>query len=161
MKRELPLTIELIPSSSFMNNVRKAVSRESWDIIRRETYKKYSYHCGICGASNCVLECHEIWEFDDENNIQRLQGLISLCTKCHKVKHFGFALMMADQGKMDIEELLKHFRKVNKCRNSTFQKHFKESVKVWEERSRKEWKLDLGECEKYVMIDGLEPARTQ
>lgn len=132
-----------------MNNVRKAVSKESWDIIRRATYKRYNYHCGICGATG-VMECHEIWEFDDKRGIQRLKGLIALCTKCHKIKHFGYALMMADRGKMDIEDLLKHFRKVNHCRNVTFKRHFDESVRIWEERSKREWTIDLGECEKYV-----------
>lgn len=151
MKRELILTIDMIPSTSFMDNVRKAVSKESWDVIRRETYAKYGHACGTCRATDCVLECHEIWEFDDVNNVQKLNGLIALCSECHRIKHFGFALHLADQGKLDIEPLLKHFRKVNKCKTVTFKRHFQESIKVWEIRSTKQWTVDLGECQKYVI----------
>lgn len=37
------------------------------------------------------LECHEVWEYDEENSIQRLSGLLALCTWCHKVKHWSWA----------------------------------------------------------------------
>jgi 5-methylcytosine-specific restriction endonuclease McrA len=140
----------MIPHTSFMNNVRKVVTKESWDIIRRETYAKYGHACGTCGATDTVLECHEIWEFDDVNQIQKLNGLIALCSTCHRVKHFGFALHLADQGQLDIEPLIKYFMKVNRCRTVTFKRHFDESVKIWEERSKKLWAVDLGECAKYV-----------
>jgi hypothetical protein len=152
--KKLILTIDMIPHTSFMNNVRKAVSQESWDIIRRESYNKYNHICGICGVKDVVLECHEIWEFDDFNHVQKLTGVIALCSDCHRVKHFGFAQTLADQGKLDIEALIKHFMKVNHCRKVTFNKHLALSINTWEERSKKQWTVDLGECSKYAIEAG-------
>lgn len=37
------------------------------------------------------LECHEEWEYDEENGVQRLSDLRALCTWCHKVKHWSRA----------------------------------------------------------------------
>lgn len=148
--KKLVLTIDMIPATSFMDNVRKAVSQSDWDIIRRETYAKYNRTCGACGTTGVVLECHEIWEFDDKNNVQKLTGLIALCSNCHRIKHFGYAQVLADQGKLDLEALVRHFLKVNRCRMVTFQKHWQQSVKTWEKRSKKQWTVDLGECAKYV-----------
>jgi hypothetical protein len=150
--RKLVLTIDMIPHTSFMNNVRKVVSQSDWDIIRRETYTKYNHACGACGMAEVVLECHEIWGFDDKNNVQKLTGLIALCSDCHRIKHFGFAQMLADRGELDIESLTRHFLKVNRCRRVTFDKHFKESVRLWEERSKRQWTVDLGECAKYARM---------
>lgn len=134
-----------------MNNVRKAVTKESWDIIRRDSYAKYNRVCGTCGVSGVVLECHEIWDFDDRNEVQKLRGLIALCSECHRVKHFGFAMVLADQGKIDLDVLIRHFMKVNGCRRSTFDKHLAQSIALWEERSKKNWKIDLGECTPYAI----------
>lgn len=148
--KKLILTIDMIPSTSFMDNVRKVVSKSDWDIIRRETYAKYNHACGSCGTSGVVLECHEIWEFDDINNVQKLTGLIALCSDCHRIKHFGFAQVLADRGELDLNALIRHFLKVNRCRMVTFNRHWKDSVKIWETRSKKQWKVDLGECQKYA-----------
>ncbi|MEJ7872263.1 MAG: hypothetical protein WKF67_08375 [Rubrobacteraceae bacterium] len=37
------------------------------------------------------LECHEEWEYDEATGVQRLSGLVALCTRCHQVKHWNWA----------------------------------------------------------------------
>ena len=75
------LTIELVPSTSWFNNVRSQVSAQEWDIIRHIVYAKANNICEICGGkgNKHAVECHEIWEYDDKEHIQKLIGMIALC----------------------------------------------------------------------------------
>jgi hypothetical protein len=64
--KKLKLKIELVPKTSWYNNLRNLLPRSVWDKIRKETFDYYNHKCGICGAEG-KLNCHEIWEFDDKN----------------------------------------------------------------------------------------------
>ena len=81
----MKLTIELVPRMCWYSNVRTNVTREKWDIIRKECYRKSNYKCEICGDKGTThpVECHEIWEYDDVNYVQKLIGFIALCPNCH------------------------------------------------------------------------------
>ena len=69
---------------------------------------------------------------------------------CHHVKHIGLAGILASQGKLDYEKVVEHFRKVNECDRKTFEEHKKQAFAQWRERSRYEWKVDLGEYKDIV-----------
>ena len=147
MKRKsnkLVLTIELVPSTSWYKNLRKATTRDNWNKIRGKTYTDYKYKCGICGTE-ARLNCHEIWEYDDKRHMQKLKGFIALCDMCHHVKHIGLAGILASEGKLDFETVIQHFIKVNKCDRDTFEHHKKEAFDKWRARSQHKWKIDLGE----------------
>lgn len=47
----------------------------------------------VCGGrgEKWPVECHEMWQYDDKNHVQKLAGLIALCPDYHKVKHIGYA----------------------------------------------------------------------
>lgn len=85
IKSKPKLLIELIPKTCHYSNVRTTVSKQEWDKIRFISYAAADNKCEICGDVGTNqgykhnVECHEIWEYDDENHIQRLIGLISLC----------------------------------------------------------------------------------
>ena len=147
--RKLKLTIELVPETSWYNNMRKAMSKSNWDKLRKEIYKKYNNVCGICHASG-RMSCHEIWKYDDEKHIQKLEGFISLCDSCHFVKHFGLAGILSMQGKLDLNKIIEHFMKVNGCDEEAFLKHKKESNKIWKERSKHNWEVDFGEYKELI-----------
>ena len=51
MDGNLPVTCELVPATSFFDNLRKGISRAEWDRIRRRTYAKYGHRCGTCEAT--------------------------------------------------------------------------------------------------------------
>lgn len=146
----LKLKIELVPSTSWYSNLRNNIKRKDWDIIRKEIYAKYDYKCGICGVSNVTLNCHEIWEYDDKNHIQKLGGFIALCNNCHMIKHIGFAGIQAEKGLLDLDKLKGHFMKVNKCTLEDFEVHREEAFKKWNERSQSNWEIDLGEYKNKV-----------
>jgi hypothetical protein len=138
------LTVELIPSTCHFSNVRTTVKPKEWDKIRHLSYEAANHKCEICGNVGTTqgyrhkVECHEIWEYDDENHNQKLIGLISLCPKCHQVKHIGRAIAI---GKKD--ECYKHLAYVNRWTAEQVQNHVVESFELHKERSKFDWTLDL------------------
>ena len=140
---KLRLSIELVPSSSWGQNLRDLLTREQWDVLRRKTYEHYGYRCGIC-HSNTRLYCHEIWSYDDTNHVQTLTGLIALCKICHHCKHMGYAGILASRGELDLEQVKAHFLRVNGCSQEVFQMHQEYAFQLHEERSQHEWTVDIG-----------------
>lgn len=143
-KQQLKLIIELVPSTSWYDNLRKVIPKVEWDKLRKQVYAKYGHKCGICGTDSGRLNCHEIWEYDDHNHEQRLIGFIALCDLCHHVKHIGLAGILASEGKLDYDKVVQHFTKVNGCDRRTFEEHKEQAFAQWRERSGYEWKVDLG-----------------
>jgi hypothetical protein len=142
-RRERPdprLTIELVPETAWMSNVRTAVKPSDWDLIRKASYSKAGYRCEICGGVGRThpVECHEIWKYDDELKTQTLLGFVSLCPPCHEVKHFGYA---RTQGKN--KQATKHLAKVNAWEEFETLYYIQEQFEVWERRSKVQWKLNL------------------
>jgi hypothetical protein len=143
------LEIELIPSTCHFSNVRTTVKPKEWDKIRYISYEAAGHKCEICknvgtdqGYKHAV-ECHEIWEYDDVNHIQKLVGLISLCPICHQVKHIGRAIKM---GRYTI--CVRQLGIVNKWTREQIDAHVAESFEIYKERSKHEWELDISLLEK-------------
>jgi hypothetical protein len=142
MDKKLKLTIELVPQTIWFKNLRSSLKQEEWDKIRREAYAKYNHVCGICKSSG-RMNCHEIWDYDDENKIQTLKGFISLCGNCHWIKHIGLASIKDSEGELDMDEIIDHFCKVNNVDRKFAKQYIKEAFKIWSERSKYKWKQDL------------------
>lgn len=136
----MKLSIELVPQTAFFKNVRSEVSKADWDILRRQSYRKYNYRCGICGGkgNKHPVECHEIWEYDDIKHIQKLKGLISLCPKCHQVKHIGLSQIRGLE-----EDCIKHIMLVNEMTRSNAEKLIANAFEVWRNRSYYDWDCDI------------------
>lgn len=140
------LTIELVPAGTWGDNVRSAVTKEQWDRIRRAVYKRAGYKCEICGGKGkeWPVECHEVWHYDGEQHIQKLVGLIALCPMCHKCKHMGFAFASG----VGAETLL-HLTEVNDWSVGKAFFYYKEMYKMWEQRSKYHWHVDISLLENY------------
>lgn len=138
------LEIELIPESSWYDNARSQLPRAEWDRLRKMCYRRADYRCEICGERGVdqgfghALECHEVWEFDEQDCVQRLIRLIALCPMCHKCKHPGKAHIDGFY-----EKVLKHLQKVNKIRENEALGMIEEAFTVWRNRSRKKWRVDV------------------
>ena len=146
----LKLTIELVPATAWNNNLRKILKPSVWNKIRNEVYKKYDYKCAIC-QSPYKLHCHEVWDYDDLINIQKLVGLQALCRNCHLIKHIGLAGIKSK----NFENVIKHFMKVNSCDRVTFQKHYKDELELFEKRSHFDWELDLQQEQRASQIRNI------
>jgi hypothetical protein len=134
------LTIELVPKSCWFSNVRDHVSKEQWNKIRQKIYRNADYVCQVCGRGDEKghLECHEIWQYDDNNFLQKLTGLIALCSNCHMVKYIGLAQI---QGNNLIAKT--HLAQVNNWDDETTENYIKNQKSIWIRRSKFKWKLDL------------------
>ena len=140
------LTIELIPSTSWFNNVRAVVSKKQWDYLKSQVFSKAYHTCEICGGvgPKHPVECHEIWSFDNKKLVQKLEGMIALCPDCHMVKHIGLAEVRGLKIKA-----LRHLMSVNKMTIKKAESYIEEAFKVWAERSQKTWTLDISHLEQY------------
>ena len=134
------LRVELVPATSWGANLRSALPRSDWDRLRKKAYRLAGYKCEICGGKGPKhpVECHEVWEYDDERHVQRLERLIALCPACHEVKHFGRAETMGQS-----ERAFVHLMRVNGWTNGTAQGHLYQAFDKWRSRSFHQWKLDL------------------
>lgn len=141
---DLRLTIELVPSTVWYKNLHRLLPKKVWDNLRRSIYAECDHHCGICGAGG-RMNCHEVWEYDLPRRRQILRGFVSLCNDCHMVKHIGRAQILAHKGQLDLDVLIGHFLKVNRCDRMTFEMHQSHVRHLWRERSACSWILDLGE----------------
>lgn len=134
------LTIELVPETCWVSNVRSNISEAEWDRIRKLVAKEAQHRCEICGGvgPRHPVECHEIWHYDDEKRIQTLKGLIALCPPCHEVKHIGLATLN-QRGNLAEE----HLARVNGWTAAQAKAYVKMQFQIWEERSRHPWQLDM------------------
>ena len=161
--KTLKLTIELVPSPAWNQNLRNILPKGAWEKIRREVIQKSGNRCTICGKIG-NLNCHEVWKYydgasywkrnpsevpvyagtkGDKNHVQKLAGFLALCNLCHAVKHLGLT-GLKKSGSSLYDRVVKHFLKVNNCSKEDFINHQKEAYKKFEKRSHFEWTLDLG-----------------
>lgn len=134
------LKIELVPATSWGNNLRGLLKRAEWDKIRKKVYALANYKCEICGGvgKKHPVECHEKWCYDDVNHTQTLVGLIALCPKCHGVCHIGNSLHTKR-----FPSVFKHFMAINNISEPEAQIYLSEIFQIWESRSNYEWNLDV------------------
>ncbi|HLE48610.1 MAG TPA: HNH endonuclease [Patescibacteria group bacterium] len=140
----MKLTFDLLPDTTWNNNIRNMMGVSEWDKLRKKVYKLYKLQCGICKTKR-KLQCHEIWKFDDEDHTQTLTGFIALCELCHAIKHIGFAKIQSDRGDIDWEVLVKHYCTVNKCRKEFFKSDYQKALKMFERRSKYDWVVKIGD----------------
>ena len=143
----------MVPQPLWNTNLRYLLTPKKWQEIRKHELKRvtdteYRYRCEICTRPKDSLDCHEIWDYNEETHIQTLNGLIMLCKQCHLIKHIGFSTGLAMEGKCNFDGLIKHFCHINKLTPADFYEHYLEEFSKWERRSKHtDWKQDL----KYII----------
>jgi hypothetical protein len=147
----LMLQIELVPKRLWEQNLRSSegLGKARWDKLRRELIKERGARCEICGAIRQRLNGHEVWDYREKKTIRTavLLNVEIVCVDCHDIHHWGRTRKLFEDGKITAERykhLRRHFRTVNDCSQEVFDKHFLQSARLWEQRSKKEWKIDWG-----------------
>jgi hypothetical protein len=142
------LTIELVPKTSWYNNVRALTDELGWDRIRRQVYRQAEYRCEICGGKGPEhpVECHEVWRYDDRTRVQMLVRMIALCPACHQVKHIGLANVKGKGA-----QARAHLARVNGWTPGQADTYISEAFQVWAQRSSGPWTLDLEGLRPYVL----------
>ena len=134
----MKLEISLMPRGSWGKSLAQLLDFKVWGELRREVYKRFNHSCGICGVSNKVLHCHEVWEFQEKKKLQVLRGFIAICEDCHSIIHFGFTLKEIEKGKKtrsELKRLVDHFCKVNGVTEDVFNKHQREAFETYRRQS--------------------------
>lgn len=140
------LDFELVPDSCWYSNLRSILPKKTWDFLRLEAKKKANGKCMICGKKTTRLEGHERWSYDEQNGVQKLEEIISICHDCHSVIHIGYT-----QLKGDIERAENHYMKVNNCSYAEYKKALSVANEVHKRRNKvAEWSLDLTYLKKYL-----------
>jgi hypothetical protein len=134
------LIVELVPSTSWGANLRRELPPSDWDVLRKRAYRLAGHRCEICGGkgSKHPVECHEVWDYNDETHVQTLVRLITLCPPCHEVKHFGLAQVRGYE-----ERAFNHLMRVNNWPPHKGLAHLEEAFAQWHRRSQHDWTLDL------------------
>ena len=141
----MKLNLDLIPSSSFYQNVRKILTKSQWSAISNQVRSEAYDICRICNSSSePATDCHEVWFYDEHTLTQKLVKLEALCKRCHGVKHYGFSQLRGKE-----KETLQHMMKVNGITKKQAETAVNKSFQVWEQRSQKQWKLDISLLSEY------------
>lgn len=138
------LFVDLIPASCFFKNVRSGIKESHWRLLSKLVRARAGGQCEICGMaedpeSGNYLDAHERWHYDDATKVQKLMRIVSLCKACHLYTHIGYA---STQGRD--EEAISHKMRVSGMSRVEVDQEIKEAFKLWEQRNRSAWKLDLG-----------------
>lgn len=134
------LTVELVPSTCWFSNLRSELSKEDWDRLRRPVFERAGNRCEVCGGRGTTypVECHEVWEYDDERHVQRLADLVALCPACHEAKHMGHAASTGRGGQARAQ-----LARVNGWSMDDVELYLEMQFEQWSRRSQHEWSLDL------------------
>lgn len=136
---QLKLNFELVPDGCWNYNLRSVLSKAQWDMIRKKAYARANGKCAICGAAVSRLEAHERWEYDAENGVQKLVGIIAVCRPCHEVIHIGRTSLCGRE-----REASEHFMKVNGATYAEYRKALGEAnLRHARLNAVPEWRLDL------------------
>jgi hypothetical protein len=151
------LTVELVPSTCWFSNLRSELSQQDWDRLRHATYERAGQRCEVCGQRGSAhpVECHEVWEYDDEHHVQRLAGLVALCPACHESKHIGYATSIGRSS-----QARAHLARINGWSMDSVELYLEAEFEQWSRRSQHEWTLDLSWLEQFgIEISPKRPGR--
>lgn len=136
------LTTELVPLTSWFNNIRDMVSQSDWETIKKLTFTRAGYKCEICGGKGpkWPVECHEVWEYDDTKYTQTLIRTIALCPDCHACKHMGFQMTRMPKR---VPKLLQHMSHINGVSMEETEDYIVDCFRQHHERSQHQWSVDV------------------
>ena len=131
---------EMIPKTSFFINLRSMLRKDEWDDLRRATYRRANYVCEICSGKGTEhpVECHEVWDYNENTSIQKLVRCIALCPACHEAIHLGLAGVRGRK-----KQAMEHLKKVNGLSDADVQEIVDGAWKLWKRRNAVKWKMDI------------------
>lgn len=156
---DYPLQIELVPKRAWGHNLRALIPATQWDKIKNAVFEQAGFHCEICHGQGQrhPVECHERWTFDESKRLQRLDGLIALCPRCHLAKHLGFA--MRNRSPEDFDKIMAHLARVNGIGRDEADKYVEWVFAIQRRRANMAWVMDLRWLERHCAITWSAEAR--
>lgn len=140
------LNFELVPDGCWYSNLRSILPPSEWEKIKKDAKLRSGGRCSCCGKKTDRLDAHEVWSYDIEKGVQKLEDVISVCKDCHSVIHIGYT-----QLKGNIERAEAHYMKVNGCSYAEFRQDLGRANQLHKERNKvAEWKLDVSWLKKIL-----------
>ena len=135
------LTVELVPEHCEARL--PELRRQDCEQLRKTLLAESEFHCQGCGAlasRKHMHHCQEIWHYDDDELVQRLERIVVMCSACRGVKNID----AWDLHRLDLDSgHLAHLAKVRGWDEDTLRSHLEEALTRWNERSGQRWRLDL------------------
>jgi hypothetical protein len=155
---KLKLEPSLIPESAWgqsLSNLHKKGRCKYWPSLRDEACMRHGEQCAFCDAS--PEHAHEVWKYDDANNVMTLDEVVPVCKWCHHCIHLGHAEVLASKGELDFKAVLQHFSTVRGVSRHEIECIAREAFDLWELRSRRQWTVDFGKFKIYIHEPGQLP----
>jgi len=133
------LFVDLVPSTSFFENARAALSPSHWRALSRFVRERVG-HCEGCGreCSAGERDAHERWQYDEVAGVQRLVRMVALCRACHGSTHYGLARVRGYEGVARA-----HLMRVNGWTPAELNAHIADAEALWLRRSAIAWRQDF------------------
>jgi len=139
LKMDRKLKFDMIPAGCWKNNLHVILSKKAWDFIKKDAKIRSGGNCSICGKKTKYLDAHEVWSYDIEKGIQKLDDVIAICKDCHNTIHIGRSQLVGCAEKAE-----DHYMKVNKCSYAEMRADLGQANQLYNERNKvDEWKTDL------------------
>ncbi len=144
--------LNLIPSNLWYLNLRKILSKESWELLSKKIRNEQEYTCYCCKISYPRLpknkfHCHEAWWFDDKMNQVSLKALLCVCELCHQSIHLG---------RNDNKNAFKRIMNVNNWDYEMTKLYVESEFETWSKRSNKSWNINIDSFEEWVSTKQFE-----
>ena len=148
------LEINLVPEPLHKKNLRKAIGQYRWRKLRQSLLvNNVDRRCQTCGNMvqvSSMLNAHEQWSYVTSSRpaIAKLQNIQLICRPCHGCVHFRHTHRQFRLGyitREQIDEIIRHYCKVNRVARNGFWRHFKKADTLWKQRSNRKWKIDWGQ----------------
>ena len=136
--QELKLTPHLVPKPLWGKSAANLLKRADWERIRHEALQAARRACQVCSASESAgaLNCHELWDYDDEHSTATLVGLRIQCRNCDSAVHMGRAVKRG-LGNAAIAQLVK----VNVIGPREAKMLYRSAMDQWRQRNKKQWRI--------------------
>ena len=131
------------------------MKRADWERIRREAQQAARRTCEVCSDAESAnaLNCHELWDYDDEHGTATLVGLRIQCRNCDSAVHMGRAVRRGF-GAAAVAQLVK----VNGIGPREAKMLYRNAMDEWKQRNKKQWRIVVAKSlvERYPELAILE-----
>lgn len=126
-----------------------------WKRIRSDALQVAPNACQVCSepGPDSTLNCHELWDYDDEHSTATLVGLRIQCRNCDCAVHMGRA---EKHGFLDVA--IAQLCKVNGITEPEAIRLYRRAKGVWSQRNKKQWRIVVAKrlMEQYPELAALE-----
>jgi hypothetical protein len=140
----MKLKIDPVPENCTRQDLRDLIPPADWERLCRRVFRSAHGRCEACCCRGplCV---REVWRYSRKTCTRKLRILRALCPACYQATYLGFHCPMpALEERLQPDVLIEHLLRVNGVNIGWLIRHRKQAQELWNERSRCEWRTDLG-----------------